>query len=213
MVALVMADQLPLLGEKPPAEPRLIHFDLETLRSADEVGGWNCVEKMGLACGVCFDSQDQRYHVYQEKDAQELIRHLRSADLVIGFNHIRFDYRVLAPYSTFNLQVLTSFDMLEDITRILGHRLKLDSLAQSTLGETKSADGFQSLQWVKEGRMDLVIEYCKRDVEVTKKLFEFGAKHGYVTFEKNLKPVRVPVNWSPHSILNSRKEKSASTPL
>jgi len=98
-----MPDQLSLLT--PKSKSRIVYFDLETLRSADDVGGWTHVDKMGLACGVCFDSLDGKYHTYEEKDVQNLIQHLRRAHLVVGFNHIRFDYKVLSAYSTFNLRL------------------------------------------------------------------------------------------------------------
>ncbi len=173
-----MADQLSLLAPGKPKDPNLVYFDLETARSADEVGGWANVKGMGMACGVCFDTWDGQFHVYDEKDVPRLIGHLKRADLIVGFNHLRFDYEVLSAYSSVDLRRLPNFDILEDITRILSHRLKLDSLVKATLGTQKSADGFQSLRWVKEGRMDLVREYCKKDVEVTRDLFLFGPGRG-----------------------------------
>ena len=201
-----MVEQLSLALSKNGQGPRILYFDLETLRSAEEVGGWEQTKKMGMACGVCFDAQDEQFHCYDELSAPALIDHLRKADLVVGFNHIRFDYGVLSSYTTFDLKKLPSFDILEDITKILGHRLKLDSLARSTLGETKSANGYQSLAWVREGRMDLVRKYCKKDVDVTKNLFLFGAREGHVTFEKNGNVIKVPVAWDPHKLIERIKQ-------
>jgi DEAD/DEAH box helicase domain-containing protein len=189
-----VTSQISLLPEE-KRTPRVLYFDLETLRDAGEVGGWDNIRKMGMAIGVCFDSLDQRFFTYEEKDVASLVSHLRRADLVIGFNQIRFDYTVLAGYSTFDFKLLPSFDILDDITRILGHRLKLESLVRSTLGIGKSADGLQSLRWVKEGRMDLVAQYCRKDVEVTRDLFLFGQREGFVTFEKSERIVKVPVEW------------------
>ncbi|MCB0327432.1 MAG: ribonuclease H-like domain-containing protein [Bdellovibrionales bacterium] len=177
------------------SEPRILYFDLETLRSADEVGGWSNIKGMGMACGVCFDTKDKEYKVFRESEVQDLIDLLRCADLVVGFNHIRFDYEVLRGYSAFDFNLLPSFDMLVDLKERLGHRIKLDSLAKATLGQQKSADGLQSLRWVKEGKMDQVIEYCKQDVKVTKNVFEYGRDHEHVIVDKMGSPSKIRVEW------------------
>jgi DEAD/DEAH box helicase domain-containing protein len=200
-----MADQLSLLAQGKPQGPNVLYFDLETSKSADEVGGWSNIKGMGMACGVVFDTWDGQYHVYDEGDVSKLIDHLRRGDLVVGFNHLRFDYEVLAGYSSANLRGLPNFDILEDVTRILNHRLKLDSIAKATLGQAKSADGLQSLRWVKEGRLDLVREYCKKDVEVTRDLFLYGGRKGEVFFERAGEKVRIPVDWNVDKLVGSRR--------
>jgi DEAD/DEAH box helicase domain-containing protein len=152
---------------------------------------------MKLAVGVVWDSREERFLSYQEKDAAKLAEKLRSADLVVGFNVLRFDYAVLQPYSSFDLQELKTFDMLLDVTKRLGFRLSLNHLAQNTLKIKKSADGLISLQWFKEGKMDQIIEYCIKDVEITRDLFLFGRNNGYVEYESKSKGVqKLPVEWN-----------------
>lgn len=56
-------------------------FDLETQRSALEVGGWQNIADMKMSVGVVWDSSQQRHCVYYENDVMALIRHLKS-DLV-----------------------------------------------------------------------------------------------------------------------------------
>ena len=86
---------------------------------------------------------------------------------------------------------------MEHIYEALGFRVSLDSLAEASLGETKSADGVQSVQWFKEGKIDKVIEYCKRDVEVTKRLYEYGVQNGFVRFkDRRGGKKKVQVNWT-----------------
>lgn len=188
-----MTEQLSLLST--PSRERILYFDLETLRSAGEVGGWGNISKMGMSCGVVYDSLDQKYHVYEEKDVEKLIEHLFKADLVVGFNQVGFDYEVLRGYSKAQFQRLKSFDMLLDVTQRLGHRLKLDSLVSATLGTKKSADGLQSLEWVKQGRLDLVKEYCTQDVKVTKDLFLFGCENKYVYYSSSGTKNQIQVDW------------------
>jgi len=190
-----MAEQISFSLDVKAKQPRVLVFDLETLRSADEVGGWGNIHKMGMACGVVHDSVDNESTVYDEKDAAQLVEHLKRGDLVVGFNQIRFDYRVLTAYSPVDFSRLPSFDILLDLDRILGHRVKLNSVVAATLGDAKSADGMQSLQWVKEGKLDLVREYCKKDVEVTRRLFEHGVREGTVNYQNYGQSTPVKVNW------------------
>ncbi|MEZ4703882.1 MAG: ribonuclease H-like domain-containing protein [Bdellovibrionota bacterium] len=201
-----MSAQFDLFSQGTPAEKRIVYFDLETLRGADEVGGWSNIKGMGMACGVCFDTKDNQYKVFLEDQVQDLIDLLRSVDLVVGFNHIRFDYEVLRGYSSIDFSRIPSFDMLVDLKERLGHRIKLDTLAKATLGQQKSADGLQSLRWVKEGKMDLVIDYCKQDVKVTKEVFEYGRDKQHVVIDKMGAPTKIPVQWGVDKILGVGSE-------
>lgn len=204
-------DQFSLFGDAKPAlekEPNIVYFDLETIRSADEVGGWGNIKGMGMACGVCYSTKTKEYHVYVEDEVVDLINMLKSADLVVGFNHIRFDYEVLRGYSSFNFDLLPSFDMLIDLKDRLGHRVRLDSVAKSTLGTSKSADGLQSLQWVKEGKIDKVIDYCKQDVKVTKEVFEHGLHNQFVNIDNYGDSKKVIVDWSFEKVIPAKPQDS-----
>ncbi|NIQ03851.1 MAG: DEAD/DEAH box helicase [Nitrospinaceae bacterium] len=167
---------------KPSRGPRILVFDLETQKSVDDVGGWGNVHLMKMAVGVVWDSVDQKYYTYREQDAEQLVDKLKTADLVVGFNVIGFDYSVLQPYASFDLQEIPTFDLLLDVKKKLGFRLSLNHLAQQTLNVKKSADGLISLQWFKEGKIDRIIEYCTKDVEITRDLFLFGETHGYICY-------------------------------
>jgi len=206
-----MSEQLGLFGEsedqeaaKPVnavASPRVQFFDLETQKSAEEVGGWGNIHKMGLAVGVVWDSLDREFFTYEEKDARQLVDKLRTADLAVGFNIIGFDYTVLRPYSDFDLQEINTFDMLVDVKKQLGFRLSLNHLAQHTLNAKKSADGLVSLQWYKEGKINKIIQYCKQDVEITRDLYLFGEKNGFVKYQsRSGNPLQLAVNWKTESL-------------
>jgi DEAD/DEAH box helicase domain-containing protein len=174
-------------------------FDLETKRLADEVGGWSNIEKMGLAAGVTYDVQSDKFARYTEDQADALIEVIHSTDLIIGFNLIRFDFTVLRPYGLRLDQTLLdkSVDLLREIYNTLGFRLGLGNLAEATLGETKSADGIQSVQWYRDGDIDKVLDYCEQDVRVTYELWKFGLEHRYVLYkDRRGNQVRVKANWS-----------------
>ncbi|MBI5063461.1 MAG: DEAD/DEAH box helicase, partial [Desulfatitalea sp.] len=109
-------------------------FDLETQRSAQEVGGWHQAHLMRVSCGVVYDAREDLFMEYREEQVPALIEHLKRLDLVVGFNSKRFDYRVLSGYCDFDFQRLSSCDLLEQVSRQLGFRLSLDHLAEATLG-------------------------------------------------------------------------------
>lgn len=177
---------------------RGVVFDLETQRSADDVGGWNNIRSMGLAWAVAYRFPEDEWLDFAEKDVDGLIDVLRDSDLVVGFNHVRFDYEVLRAYTGFDFRKLNDYDILAEITQALGHRLTLGSVAGATLGASKSADGLQSLQWWKEGLVEKVAEYCRQDVAVTRDLFFYIFEHGYLLFEKrDIGLVRIPMRQDP----------------
>ena len=210
-----MSEQLDLFAEpekdklnseiipKASNEHRILYFDLETQKSADDVGGWGNIHNMKLAVGVVWDSYEQEYFSYLEGAASQLVKKLRTADLVVGFNVQKFDYGVLQPYADFDLDEITTFDMLIDVNKKLGHRLSLNHLAENTLNAKKSADGLVSLQWYKEGKIDKIIEYCKQDVEITRDLFLYGESHGYVKYSTRSRVAKdLKVDWERASLIS-----------
>jgi DEAD/DEAH box helicase domain-containing protein len=181
-----------------PGDPHTILFDLETLRGASEVGGWANIHRMGLALGVLCHLEEGRFEVYREGEVRGLVEALRRATLVIGYNSRRFDYQVLSGYTGENYnRLLPTLDLLEDIARRIGFRVGMGHLAQETLGLGKSADGLQSLQWVREGRLDLVEEYCRKDVEILRDLYLHGRREGCLFYRDRQRDVRLKfcVEW------------------
>lgn len=186
-------------GEKAVAVHRPGRFavlDLETQLSAQEVGGWHRAERMGISCVVVYDSREDDYRIFRDNEIDRLVRFLKEVDLVIGFNIRRFDYKVLSGYTRYNFGALSTLDMLDEVHKRLGYRLSLDHLAKESLGTAKSADGLTALKWWKEGRIDEIIDYCRQDVRVTRDLYLYGRKNGYLLFRnKAEKVVRIPVKW------------------
>ncbi len=174
-----------------------VYFDLETMRSAGDVGGWDKKDQMGMSIGVTYSTGDSTYRIYAEKDADQLITDLSQADLVIGYNHVDFDYAVLQGYSMWDVKErMQSLDLLQDLEKTLGHRIKLDDIATASLGTGKTADGLDAIRWWREGKIMLIAEYCCFDVKVTKMVHEFGVKHGYVRYKDRYgREQTVDVKW------------------
>lgn len=189
----------------------IVYFDLETRRTANDVGGWGNKHKMGISVAVTFSTKLDEYTIYTEDEAGALIEQLRRADLVVGFNHIGFDYEVLMGHSIFDFRdQLRSLDMLIDLEKALGHRIKLDAVAAATLGTGKTADGLDALKWWQQAEqareqknfarqqeeMARIAEYCCYDVKVTRCVHEYGARKGHVKYhDRNGREQQVKVDW------------------
>ncbi len=188
-------------GGEPPAEPCPLPvygvLDVETRRSAQEVGGWHRADKMGVSVAVLYDSRDGLFHAYTEERIPELAQRLEGLELLVGFNIRRFDYTVLSGvHPSFPWKELPTLDMLDEVKNRLGYRLSLDSLGSVTLDAPKSADGLQALAWWKEGRLDLITEYCKSDVAITRDLYLYGHSNGHLLFRnKHGQVVQVLADW------------------
>src|SRR5512138_3601724 len=158
----------------------VVYFDLETQRSADEVGGWDNISRMGMSIGVTFSTGRGACRIYGEGQVDDLIKELQRADLVVGFNNLRFDYEVLHGYTALDLRQLPTLDLMVDLQEKLQHRLSLDSIATATFGVEKTAEGLQAIQWFKEGKLLEIAEYCCYDVKLTRLVHEYGAQNQQV---------------------------------
>lgn len=175
----------------------LVFFDLESQNLFEDVGGRENIDKLRVACGVTWSIQKNDFSVYWEKDVPALLEELKSATRVIGFNLRGFDYLVLQPYAPeMRFASLPTLDMLLDLQKTLGFRISLDSIASASLGATKTADGVQSVEWFRAGELDKVAEYCKADVDITRRVYEFGRDNGHIFYKSKLgSKLKVDVKW------------------
>ena len=186
-------------------------FDLETQRSAMEVGGWDNIADMKMSVGVIWDSRRNDFSIYLEEQVWDLINHLKSGPVVVGYNHIGFDYTVLSGYSSHGddrkklfdeLKALNNFDLLIDIKNRIGRRIKLDSVARPTLKIGKSADGLMALKWYKEylegddEKLQMIVDYCQQDVAVTRDVYLYGINNGEIIYEDKYEGLKtINVDW------------------
>lgn len=185
----------------------IVYFDLETQKSFSAVGGAKNKSQMLVSVAVTYSTQLGEYKVYGEDQMDALVDQLLRADLVVGWNHVQFDYPVLGGYTIYDLAEQTvNLDMMLDLETEdkLGYRLKLDYAAKACLGgEGKTADGMDALRWWKEytntkdkTHLMKIAEYCCYDVKVTKFVHEFGMQHGFIKYvDKNGVLGEVNVDW------------------
>jgi DEAD/DEAH box helicase domain-containing protein len=192
--------QMSLFEENPDREVSrdklIVVFDLETQRSFDDVGGRSQLHRLGVSVGVAYRYDSDEYLVVTENEIDKLIDLLFEADLVVGYNILGFDFEVLRGYTDREFREIPSFDLMRDLLDRLGFRPKLDSVVVPTLGEGKSADGLQALEWWRSGEIDKIKHYCQEDVRVTRDLYSFGKRNRFVLVSRfGGTPRKVEVDW------------------
>ncbi|MEK7560086.1 MAG: ribonuclease H-like domain-containing protein [Patescibacteria group bacterium] len=194
-----------------------IVFDIETKKSFQEVGGAINMEKLGISVLGAYFYADEKYQAFEEHELfefEKIIRELahKKHGKIIGFNIHHFDLPVLQPYISWNLKELPSLDLMNDVENGAGFRISLDNLAQNTLQTKKSGDGMQAITWFKEGKIEEIKKYCLKDVEITKNLYEYGAKEGRVYFfaRNAMNKVPVSVNWKAQLYAEKRNNEQLS---
>jgi hypothetical protein len=175
----------------------IVYFDLETQRTANDVGGWDKKHQMGMSVGVTYSTAEGTYEIFSESRAGDLVARLRKADLVVGYNILSFDYEVLMAYTILDLpHYLPTLDLLLHVERASGHRLKLEELAQGTLGMGKIAEGLDAIRWWREGKVMEIAKYCCFDVKVTRLVHEHGVRHGELFYSDRFgRKQRMEINW------------------
>lgn len=182
----------------------IVYFDLETQRSFGDVGGSAHKDKMGISVAVTYSTARGGYRIYGENHVNELVDELVRADLVVGWNHVEFDYPVLQGYTIYDLPAQTvNLDMMQDLQTKLGFRMKLEAAASACLGTGKSADGLDALRWWQEHKktgsnepLMRIAEYCAYDVKVTKCVHEYALANRLVRFhDRGGNPQEIAVEW------------------
>ena len=145
------------------------------------IGPNNAMPKITLI-GVYFYETDE-YASYLEHQLAELWPRLERAGRIIGYNTKGFDYPVMNSYYPGDFLTFPSLDLLEVIRDSLGFRVKLDDVAQATLGIGKSGHGLQALEYFKKGEFDKLRDYCLMDVKITKEVYDYGRDKGEVYYQ------------------------------
>ena len=121
---------------------------------------------------------------------------LSEADQIIGFNIKNFDFQVLQPYMSFDLGTIPALDILTEVEKLIGRRVRLDNLAHMTLGYGKSGDGLEALKLFKQGRMDDLKKYCLDDVRITKELYDYATKYGKLLFKDYFETREIKISFA-----------------
>ncbi|KKW32376.1 MAG: DEAD/DEAH box helicase domain protein [Candidatus Uhrbacteria bacterium GW2011_GWA2_53_10] len=172
-----------------------IVFDIETQNTFQEVGAYDHAKLKISVVGVYF-YQTNEYRCFEEHEFPELWPRLEHAERIIGYNSKAFDVPVMNNYYPGDLGRLPHLDIMQEIEKFLGFRLKLDDVAAASLGHRKSGHGLQAVEWWRKGEKEKVKQYCLDDVRLTKELYEYGLKYRALAYEDRLQGRKgIPVDF------------------
>jgi len=161
---------------------RKIIFDIETSNTFTEAGSSESAD-LDLSVVCIYDTETQKYSSFFQEELKDLWPILEKADMIIGYNSDHFDIPLLGKYYSGDLTKIKSLDILKEIKNSLGRRLKLDTIAEATLGINKSGNGLEAVTWWKQGKKEEVKKYCLDDVKITKEVYEYAMKNGILKYK------------------------------
>ena len=162
---------------------RTVVFDIETANWITDTGS-NDPADLSIAIVCIHDSETDSYSSYLEPELPKLWEVLERTDILVGYNSDHFDIPLLNKYYPGDLTHIKSVDIMKEVHTVLNRRLRLDAIAEGTLGTKKSGDGAQSLRWWRAGEIDKVRQYCLKDVEITKRIFDYAVEHSSIKYRE-----------------------------
>lgn len=172
-----------------------IVLDIETQNTFQDVGAYNPALLSISLIGVYFYETDT-YEAFYEQDLPKLWPRLERADRIIGYNLFGFDYPCMQRYYAGELAKLPTVDLLVEIEKRIGFRVKLDDVAHATLGIGKTGHGLMAVEYWRKGELDKLKEYCLQDVKVTKDVYEHALDTQELSFfdrQRNKQTIALPM--------------------
>lgn len=167
-------------------------FDIETSNVFADVGK-NDASLLDISVVGIYEYSTDKYNIFEQNEFKNLWPILENADLLIGFNSEHFDMPLLNKYYSGDLTKIRHLDILKEIRNSFGRRMKLDQIAEGTLGVRKSGQGMQATIWWKNGEREKVKKYCLDDVKITKDVFDYAVKNNQLKFKEDGKIIDIPL--------------------
>ena len=161
---------------------RAITFDIEAI-SPNFTRGRLDVNEMELTVVGIHDSSTGEYVAFTRDELPKLWPIIEAADMLIGYNSDTFDIPLLNRYYPGDLSKIRSLDILAELYKALGRRLRLEAVAQATLGRGKSGHGLEAGEWWLAGEYEKVKKYCLDDVRLTRELYDYALANGHLKYK------------------------------
>jgi DEAD/DEAH box helicase domain-containing protein len=158
----------------------VIVYDIETKETFQEVGSRD-PRKLHISMIGAYSYNDRQLYSFTEDELGKFWRMLENCSLLIGFNNKGFDDQVVSAYFA-EIDKVPKFDILEEVYKNLGFRVKLDNIAHATLGVGKSGDGLKAIQLYREGKIEELRAYCLDDVKITQQIYDYGRQTGELKY-------------------------------
>jgi DEAD/DEAH box helicase domain-containing protein len=191
---------------------RYVVFDVETQNMFDDIGSHDPA-MLDISVVSAYDSETDAYTTVSIHELERLWPVFEHADALVGYNSNHFDIPLLNKYYPGSLLSIQSIDLLEAIKNSFGRRVRLDSVAEATLGANKSANGLQAIEWWKRGEIEKIKKYCQMDVELTKRLFEYALQNKKLLLKDGLRKREIPIDTSTWIIAETPNAMTHSLPF
>lgn len=193
-------------------------FDCETKKLFSEIGS-NDPGDLGVSLvSVYVRTVDEtqreisgRMLSFWDHEIPDMWQHFRTAKRIIGFNSIRFDVPVLAPYAPKEFKNFPHFDIMKEVRDTLGFSLGLDHLATHTIGAKKSDVGTNAVKYWNAHDAESLAKlkaYCEADVLLTRDLYDAGVREKKLKYVDKWNTMReIPVDFSyPKEIIEASRQ-------
>lgn len=174
---------------------RKIVFDIETRNTFQEAGSNNPAD-LDISVVCIYDSERDSYQSFLLEELPRLWPILETADMLIGYNSDHFDIPLLNKYYPGDLLKIKSLDIMKELQKVAGRRMKLDQVAEGTLGINKTGHGLDAITWWRAGEIDKIKKYCLDDVRITKDVYEYALKNNKLFFSEGGKKNEIKLETS-----------------
>lgn len=168
---------------------RWLCYDIETVNF---IKSGRDLSDLQLSMLGWYRSWDKSIHIIQQEDLYKFFNDVQKSHLIVGFNTKGFDNIIMKQYDNEGLlDLIPHFDMMEEIVRVRGHRVSLDSIAKASLDRKKTEhSSIAPILW-REGRFEELRQYLKTDVELTRDIFIKGCTQKELLFQSKVSPYEV----------------------
>ncbi len=170
-------------------------FDIETSNIFSDVGK-NDPSLLDISIVGVYDSTTDTYSAFEQHEFSKMWPIFERADVLIGFNSEHFDMPLLNKYYAGDLTKIHHVDILKEIKNTFGRRMKLDQIAEGTLGIRKSGHGLEAVTWWRNGEKEKVKKYCLDDVKITKDVYDYARTHNALKFKEGGTIIDIKLNTS-----------------
>ena len=184
---------------------RKIVFDIETRNVFQDVGSDNPAD-LDISIVCLYDYETNTYHSFLQEEFDKMWPLLEKAEMFITYYGDHFDIPLLNKYYKVagrgDLSKIRSLDVLKEIKNCYGRRMKLEQVAEGTLGMHKSGSGLDAIAWWRKGEIEKIRKYCLDDVRITKEIYEYALKNKKLMFREGpfTKEIKMDVkHWEPIS--------------
>ncbi len=165
-----------------------IVLDSEVARLPVSRSDWAHPEKLGLACAVAWIKRDDgtsEYLLCRGALLDQLPTLINSVRFVAGWNHVSFDYRVMA-----GLTPAITQKHNVDLCRLCGNA-SLEEIGLANFGWHKEVHSNNLPALWRMGECNAVMEQCRQHVEITRRIYDLALATGQVRAADG-KVIRIP---------------------